>query len=313
MHLIRYIKREVLKTAMETLFEIQKDSIRYDEEWEALYTKNNQRGVLNREGDVPFLVFPDLEEIPFVRHGFSTRLGGVSEGCLGTMNLSYQRGDKAEHVTENYHRICRAMGFEAKDLVLSDQVHDTRIYRAGVQDKQGIHLEEKKLHGIDGLITNVPGVVLTTSYADCVPLYFVDSEKRAIGLSHGGWKGTLGRIGQKTVEEMKKAFGTVPENLTAVIGPSICRSCYEVSQDVAKECRIALGAEQAKKVLKEKGDGKFQLDLWRTNQIILEEAGIPRGKIGVSAICTCCNHKLLYSHRASGGNRGNLSAFLTII
>jgi YfiH family protein len=165
---------------------------------------------------------------------------------------------------------------------------------------------------IDGLITNVPGIVLVTFYADCVPLYFVDPVKRAIGLSHSGWRGTVGRMGAVTVQRMHETFGSHPADIHAAIGPSICQDCYEVSEDVIEEFKKAFREEQFPSLFYKKENGKFQLNLWEANRQILLEAGIPSGQISLPNLCTCCNPRLLFSHRASKGKRGNLAAFLGI-
>ena len=157
------------------------------------YNKGNYEAQLQEKEAVSFFTFPMYDKISFIRHGFSTRQGGVSEGYLGTMNLSYSRGDKDSNVDENYRRICHALGMQTENLVLSDQVHDTVVYRAGKKDCQGTDLRKKKLADIDGLVTNEKNVVLSTSYADCVPLFFVDERNEAIGLSHSGWRGTVGK------------------------------------------------------------------------------------------------------------------------
>lgn len=291
------------------------------------YNTEDKKAVLQRKGEASFITFPALENIEFICHGFSTREGGVSKDFLGTMNLSYTRGDAPECVDENYKRICEALGVLPEHLVLSDQVHDTKVQRVGSEDCQGKNLREKKLSGIDGLITNEPNVVLCTSYADCVPLYFVDTVQKAIGHSHSGWRGTVGKIGAETVEQMGKEFGTKPEDLIVVIGPSICQECYEVSKDVYDAFVGFVDAEKIaavqgmvrekvqcmiKSVFAAKEQGKYQLDLWMANKLILMEAGVPEQQISISCVCTCCNHKLLFSHRASKGKRGNLAGFLAI-
>ena len=164
---------------------------------------------------------------------------------------------------------------------------------------------------IDGLITDEPGVVLACFYADCVPLYFVDPIKHAIGLAHSGWRGTVNRMGAHMVEQMRLAFGSNPKDLIAAVGPSICRDCYEVSEDVAQEFMAAF--KDAQVVTPGKVPGKYQLDLWRANQLVLQEAGILAENISVTDICTCHNPQYLFSHRASNGKRGNLAAFLYIL
>lgn len=281
---------------------------------------------LRSVGEVSFFTFPVFEQMENLRHGFSTRKGGVSEGHLESMNLSYSRGDEPERVDENYRRICEALGMRTADLVFSDQVHDTKVCIVGKKDCQGENLRDKKLIGYDGLVTNEKEVALCTSYADCVPLFFVDPEHQAIASSHSGWRGTVGKIGAKTVETLANNYASRPEALKVVIGPSICQDCYEVSEDVAKEFRDFVSVEKicsnglnreyvqqmCESVLIDKGNEKYQLDLWMANKLILLEAGVKEENISVSCVCTCCNHKLLYSHRASNGKRGNLNGFLEI-
>ena len=168
-----------------------------------------------------------------VRHAFSTRLGGASKGYFSTMNFSLTRGDNRDDVLENYRKMARILGADVSKMVLSHQTHTTNIRLVTEADAGKGIWRERDYENIDGLITNVPGLTLVTFFADCVPLYFVDPVHRAIGLSHSGWKGTVHRMGQKTIEAMGEAFGTKPEDLCVCIGPSICRDCYEVSEDVA--------------------------------------------------------------------------------
>lgn len=268
----------------------------------------------NRQGAAEYLTFPLIEETGAVRHLFSTRLGGVSDGIFASMNLSYTRGDEKAAVDENYRRIARMLGCEPEDIVCSDQTHTTNIRVVEEKDKGKGSIRPKDYTDIDGLITNVPGIVLATFYADCVPLFFIDTEKKAVGLSHSGWRGTVGRMGQRTIEAMQKAYGTRPEDVVAAIGPSICQDCYEVSEDVADAFyREFHGPGQGEAILLSKGNGKYQLNLWRANQIVLEEAGVLPEKIQVTDICTCCNPAYLFSHRASQGKRGNLGAFLGLL
>ncbi len=167
---------------------------------------------------------------------------------------------------------------------------------------------------IDGLLTDEPGLVLATFYADCVPLYFVDVKKRAIALAHSGWRGTVARMGRCVTDKMKEVYGTDPADIVAAVGPSICQECYEVSEDVADAFAQEFRRQgQADEILQSKGGGKYQLDLWRANEIVLKEAGIPAERIQVTDICTCHNSEYLFSHRASKGRRGNLGAFMGLI
>ena len=160
--------------------------------------------------------YPLLADTGVVRHGFSTRLGGVSEGCFSSLNLGFHRGDREEAVQENFRRIAASMGVRCEDMVLSRQTHTTNVWVVTEEDRGmgmtcsmeyskrasenpgrsasgGFQLEANgKLEGVDGLVTNIPGICLVTFYADCVPLFFVDPVKKVIGLSHSGWRGTVG-------------------------------------------------------------------------------------------------------------------------
>ena len=265
---------------------------------------------LVEKNGVPYFVFKNLEDTGLVRHGFSTRMGGVSEGFLGSLNLSFTRGDDPEKVRENFRRMGMAVGFETKDLVLSDQTHTTNVRLVTEEDRGKGFDKEKDYTDTDGLITNVPGLMLVTIYADCVPLYFVDPVHKAIGLSHSGWKGTVHRMGKVTLERMAEEFGTRPEDVQAAIGPSICQDCYEVSEDVARAFMDEFADRLDDRLVYRKDNGKYQLNLWRANELALQEAGIRPEHLTITNVCTCCNHELLFSHRASHGQRGNLGTFL---
>lgn len=265
----------------------------------------------NRAGEVEYLTFPLLEQTGIVRHLFTTRIGGVSKGIYSSMNLSYTRGDERAAVDENFRRIAGILGCELEDIVCSDQTHTVNLLVVSGQDGGKGILRPRDYHEIDGLLTDEPGLVLATFYADCVPLYFVDTRNRAVALAHSGWRGTVARMGRCVAEKMQEVYGTRPEDLTAAIGPSICQACYEVGEDVAEAFSQEFGkAGQAEQILESKGGGKYQLNLWRANEIILQEAGIPAEQIQVTDLCTCHNSDYLFSHRASQGKRGNLGAFL---
>lgn len=268
---------------------------------------------VREKNGVAYLSYPALEKTGMVRHGFSTRLGGVSRGIFSTMNLGFGRGDCKEDVLENYRRVAAAVGFDYQSIVTSDQTHTTNVRKITEKDRGNGITREREFHEVDGMITNVPGLVLTTYYADCVPLYFVDPVHRAIGLSHSGWRGTVGKIGRVTVEMMNKEYGTKPKDLLAAIGPSICRDCYEVSEDVVEKFKEAFDEKLWDRLFYSKGGGKYQLDLWEANRQILMEAQIPCQQILLPDLCTCCNPQFLFSHRASKGQRGNLAAFLELL
>lgn len=264
------------------------------------------------ENGVPYLEYPLLADTGLVRHGFSTRLGGVSEGVCSTMNLSFSRGDYESAVRENYRRMANAIGVEDDSFVFSVQTHTTNIRVVTSKDKGKGLTTPLDYSDVDGLVTDESGLCLTTFYADCVPLFFLDPVKKVIGLSHSGWRGTVGKIGEKTVEVMRSEYGCHLEDILAAIGPSICQTCYEVSEDVIDAFRQNFHQQYWEKLFYRKTNGKYQLNLWKANELILEEAGILKTHLAVTNLCTCCNHELLFSHRASNGKRGNLAAFLAL-
>ena len=268
----------------------------------------------NKTGQVEYLTFPLIEQTGLVRHLFTTRLGGVSKDIYGTMNLSYTRGDDKDAVDENFRRITRVLKCELGDIVCSDQTHTVNLRVAARKDGGKGIVIPRDYTDIDGLLTDEPGLELATFYADCVPLYLVDVKKRAIALAHSGWRGTVARMGRCVTDKMKEVYVTDPADIVAAVGPSICQECYEVSEDVADAFAQEFRRQgQVDEILQSKGGGKYQLDLWRANEIVLKEAGIPAERIQVTDICTCHNSEYLFSHRASKGRRGNLGAFMGLI
>ena len=290
-----------------------------------LHYKNQEPVFREVEGSTPYLEFQLLADSGVVRHAFSTRLGGVSAGCFSSLNLSFTRGDDEAAVRENFRRMAAAVGVRIEDMVFSRQTHTTNVHvvtesdrgmnAARLSNMAGMDMDASALpskEDIDGLVTNVPGVCLVTFFADCVPLYFVDPVRRVIGLSHSGWRGTVGKIGKVTVERMREAFGCDPKDILAAIGPSVCQACYEVSGDVIGQFKENFAPSSWEKLYYRKENGKYQLDLWKANELVFLEAGILPQNMAVTNLCTHCNHKILYSHRAMGNERGNLAAFLAL-
>uniref|UniRef100_UPI00405662DE peptidoglycan editing factor PgeF n=1 Tax=Acetatifactor sp. TaxID=1872090 RepID=UPI00405662DE len=256
-----------------------------------------------------YLTFDILEKTGIVKHMFTTRTGGVSEGIYSSMNLSFTRGDNPESVLENYKRVAKVLGCQVEDMIASHQTHTTNIRRVTAADRGKGIVVSRDYEDIDGLITNEKGIALVTFYADCVPLYFVDPEHQAIGLAHSGWRGTVQQMGARMVEAMNREFGSHPEKMFAAIGPSICQECYEVSEEVAIQFERVFGPEV---LVPGKASDKYQLDLWRANVLVLTRAGIPVSRIAVTDVCTCHNSQYMFSHRASEGKRGNLAAVLML-
>lgn len=302
----------------------------------------------------PVLTFADWEDLPGQRHCFTTRAGGVSEDYLASLNFRRDPPDLIEteaNLLENYRRAAGFFDVTPDRIVCAQQTHTANVRIVTEADAGKGVTRDRDYTDVDGIITDIPGLVLFTSHADCTPLYFYDPVRRVIALAHSGWKGTVARIGAVTIRRMQEVFGCRPQDIHAAIGPSICVDCYEVSEDVAEAFRECFGSgsvngsvngpvngpvtapgnpsdlsgSSAKGELswpeplnttiprilsRGRAPGKYQLDLWEANARILREAGIRPDHLTVTNLCTCCNSGELFSHRATGGKRGNQGAFL---
>ena len=263
---------------------------------------------------VPLIESPLLQEVRGLRHGFSTRKGGVSKEHLSSLNLGFNLGDEREKVLENF-RILGSL-FEAKpeDFVLTQQTHSVNVRHVGREDRGKGIFRERNYTDVDALITNEEGVILTAFSADCVPILFYDKGHRAIASCHSGWRGTHGRILARVIEAMQREFSSKPEEIYIAIGPSICKSCYEVSEDVGEAFLDAFPAlrEETKNAypIERVSEEKFHIDLWELNRWIALENSIPAENISVSGYCTMERPDLFFSHRYSQGKRGVQGAFI---
>ena len=291
-----------------------------------------------------YFVFPEFLETGIVSHLFSTRVGGVSAGPFSACNFSYTRGDRKDAVDENYRRAVRALfeqctssgGFRAPDgfrlpggdaaegaqpdplltrIVLSQQTHTKNLRVVTEEDTGKGTVRPRDYTDIDGLLTNVPGLVLATQHADCTPIYLVDPVRRAVALVHSGWKGTVLCIADEAVRLMQKTYGTDPADLLAGIGPVISRDYYEIGAEVAAQLDEVFGRDRCvREGFYTEGSRKdhFQLDLTKTNTGILTDAGVLPEHIFSSGLCTYSNPDLFFSHRFHGTSRGNNAAFLML-
>ncbi len=266
---------------------------------------------LERNGTV-WLSAPVLEEQTWLVHGFTTRIGGVSTGETGTMNMSFAREQNQENVRENYVRITDALGIDRRGLVLTHQTHTDRIRIVTAEDAGKGLLRERDYTDIDGLITDVPGITLAVFMSDCVPVLAADPVRHAVGAVHSGWRGTVSGIGTKMALQMEREYGSRPEDLLCVIGPSICQNCYEVTEDVIQCFRAAYRNELWSKLFYQTDDVHYQLNLWEACRQNLLAAGVRPEHITVSDICTRENPDLLFSHRRQKGKQGNLAGFIGI-
>lgn len=265
---------------------------------------------LNIVSAVAYLTFKKFEKYDFLNHAFSTRLGGVSVGHFRSMNLSFKTEDRKENIQENQKLFCEAAGFNENSLVKPIMIHGNKI---GVAKAVNRGSGDKKLSDFpdtDGLITNEPGVTIVTSHADCPSIFMLDPRKRAIGLVHAGWRGTVRKIAQKAVNMLSNEFGCDPEEIMCCIGPSICSDCFVVKKDVVEEFWKLDFSDIGKVVLNKKGN--FHINLYEANKQILLKSGIKEENIIISDVCTMCNKGLLFSHRASGEKRGGMLAMMSL-
>lgn len=237
-----------------------------------------------------------------VRHAITTRLGGVSRQPFHTLNMGLHTGDKPANVIRNRELVCTALGAPLSSFVAGQQIHGSAYYVATEKDMgRGATEEQSQLPATDILITQTPGVILASFYADCVAVLLADLKRRAVGVAHCGWRGTWQEAARMAVEAMGREFGSIPAELAVVLGPSIGPCCYEVSAELARDFREKFGEDIAL------GN---RLDLRLANVRSLEGAGIRRTSIHVAPWCTRCQQDLFFSHRGSGGRTGRMAALI---
>ena len=265
-------------------------------------------------GLLPMVESPLFQRETELQHGFSTRKGGVSKEHLASLNLSFSVEDAKENVLENFRRIGECFGKTPEDFVLSKQSHETKVLKVGTKDRGKGITKDRDYEGIDALITDEKGIILSCFSADCVPILFYDPIHKAVGACHSGWRGTKGKILQNVVEEMRKHFTSNPAEILIAIGPSICKEQYVVSEDLALsflEDYPDLGEDTASPIQRISKD-KFQLDLWDLNRRIALDCGIKEEHISISGYCTMENPELFFSHRYRQGKRGLQGAFICL-
>ena len=264
---------------------------------------SNDGFVRRVEQGIPLYYCRAFEDIAGLRHGFSTRHGGVSGSLGGSLNLGHIPWDAAEHVRENRGRFLGALRIVPARLLTLRQIHSDRIHI--IRDIPG-HWNPPEG---DALTTDQAAVALGVQTADCFPVLMADPETGAIACIHSGWKGTLARLSRKTVEAMQSAFGGDASKLLVAIGPGIRSCCYEVGEEVADPYRRAYPGLS---LLQERSlsPGKYLLDLPGALSAQLAEAGIPAGNVHDLGVCTRCRADEFFSYRAEGRNAGRMMAVI---
>ncbi len=273
-----------------------------------MYSENMH--IFTKNG-VTFLKFKTLDSIAFINQAVSTRHGGVSFKSEGirSLNLGLTCGDSKENIIENYRRFLTAADFDINRAVCSNQTHGTNILYATHKDCSKGILKERDYNSIDAIITDQKNIPLVIHTADCVPVTLIDTKNKAIGSAHCGWRGTFENLAARTLEEMQRKFSTNPADIVSVIGPCICKNCYEVSEELYLNFLEKFGENEG--IIKK--ENKFFLDLAYINKLTLAKHGVSEKNITISDLCTCCNKKDLYSHRGIGPDRGLLASVIEII
>ncbi len=266
---------------------------------------------INKQGDLIYFTVQNFTERGGVVHAFSSRHGGVSSPPFASLNLGFHTGDEPGAVKENRKRFCTALGIDAAEPVTAEQVHADRVQvvtasqaGAGALDLTG------SLPAADAMITR-DKVALMAFFADCVPLLIYDPRRKAVGVAHSGWQGTVLEVGRRTVEAMVREFGSNPADCLVGIGPSIGPCCYEVDEPVVEKVKASFPYWQD--LVEEKAPGRWNLDLWAANRQSLIEAGVLAENISVSGMCTRCNQDMLFSYRGDKGVSGRLAAIIRLV
>lgn len=259
---------------------------------------------LKTHGDLKYYTIDEFWETGLLKHCFTTRCGGVSEDEFASMNLRMNSCDKKENILKNYEIICDEIGVNFNNLVFSNQVHCDTILSVGKEDMGNGIKKPQKWDGVDGLITNEPGVPIIVFAADCVPVFFFDKKKKVIALVHSGWKGTVLKISAKCIQKMVKEYSCDPKDIMVAIGPSIGVCHFEVGDDVADVFRDTFGDKVLEK------HEKWHVNMQKAIEIQLKEQGVEN--IIKADICTYCESDLLFSHRKTGGRRGVMAGIMEL-
>jgi len=264
-----------------------------------------------------YLLASWMESAPGLTAGMTGRAGGVSAEPRASLNCGLHVGDDPNAVVRNREAVAAALGWPFEAWTSGEQVHGDAVYRVELSDRgRGRADRHSAIPDTDAIMTNEPGILLTSFYADCVPLFFHDPEHGAVALAHAGWKGTVLEIGRKTAEAMAAAYGTDPAKVRGAVGPSIGGCCYEVDEPViarieplVRELSMPTGTDQ-EKMIRPASSGRAMLNLKEINRQIMIKAGILPTNIELTDRCTGCRHDAFFSHRLEHGATGRMASFI---
>lgn len=249
--------------------------------------------------------FDILAAVPEIKHFVSGRKGGKSEGGLNELNLSYNVNDDPENVDHNRWLLASTLDVPAGKLVFPQQTHSTNVKLINRLNYTEEHKET------DALITNTKGIFIGVMSADCVPILIYDPVHKAVAAIHAGWRGTIGKIVERTLKAMVENFGTGTSEIIACLGPSICQEEYEVGPEVVEEFEKVFGKEDG--LIKRSDNNKGYLDLTKANKLQLLEMGVKSANIEVSDFCTYQDNDKFFSARRSKNSDGRFAAGIMIV
>lgn len=239
-------------------------------------------------------------------HFTTTRLGGTSKGNYESLNLGNLSDDKPENVYENRKRLVHAIKAPVDKIFIPHQTHSNNIRIINADFLQLPEEDQRlKLENIDALITNQPHVAIGVTTADCVPIVIFDPQKKVLAAIHAGWKGTISHIAMKTIKVMAKEFDCIPQHLLAGIGPSISPEKFEVGDEVGTAFEKS-GFNLDNISFRNKNTYKLHIDLWKSNEIELVNAGLSISHIQIARMCTMSNPDLFFSARRQTINSGRM-------
>jgi len=261
-----------------------------------------------KSGNLAILTCNAFSAYPFVRHGFTTRTGGVSAGGCASLNFSWKRKDTAENVKENCRRLAKAMNFQSDHIVFIEQTHSANVYYAGQRDRHDGAWWTKAPKGYDASVTNEAQTVLIARVADCMPVLLLDPVKGVISAVHSGWRSTAGKVILEAAAAMQREYGCNPQDLLGAIGPCIGPDCFCVGEEVADIFFNSFGSRKYQQCR----DDKLYIDLWRCGEDQLKDAGLLKEHIYTAEICTHCEPERYFSHRRDRGETGAMLAVIEL-
>ncbi len=257
------------------------------------------------KSEIKIITYPVLSRFPALFNFTSTRNGGVSSGNFSSLNLGLYTDDKADNIDKNFLVFFNHVELiSEKNIFLPYQTHEDKIVKIDDAFISSSREEQQKLlHGVDALITNLPQQCIAVTTADCVPILLYDPVQKALAAIHAGWRSTRLHIVRKTVEALQKEYQSKPADIVAAFGPSISANFYRVGRELFDEFEKA-GFDHSKIFFQR--DDDLHLDLWTANRTELEKAGVRSENIEISGRCTYLENELFFSARKQGISSGRI-------